>query len=103
MAPAVEWGNFQPGSYVARCQIPGDFLNNDTFYIGVGMASCESGVNVHFYENNVLSFQIVERISETLYTKRNGFSGAVHGPLRPRLAWQLESVEAPRPAVAVPA
>ena len=103
MAPAAQLGNFEPGSYVARCLIPGDFLNNDTYYLGIGMASCESSVTVHFYENNVLSFQVGERISETLYTRRNGFSGPIEGVIRPQLPWQVERLGTPATAGTVPA
>jgi len=93
MAPSSQLGNLSPGEYTAECQLPANFLNNDTYYVGLGMASCENGNRVHFYENNVLCFQIKESLAETLYTTRNGFSGPVLGYIRPKLQWQFQRRE----------
>ena len=66
MAPRGALKDFSVGEYTAECEIPAHFLNNETYYIGLGMATCEDGVKVHFFENNVLRFQIArahERIA----------------------------------------
>ena len=90
MARAQQYGNLEPGDYIAECRIPGDFLNNETFHVGLGLASCENGVVAHFYQKHLLSFQIREDLSQTLYVRRNGYSGAMAGAMRPDLPWNLQ-------------
>jgi lipopolysaccharide transport system ATP-binding protein len=90
MAPRGALKDFSEGEYTAECEIPAHFLNNETYYIGLGMATCEDGLKVHFFENNVLSFQITERMSESLYQTRNGYSGPLNGVLRPVLKWRVQ-------------
>ena len=76
------------GEYTAECEIPAHFLNNETYYIGLGMASCEDGLKVHFFAITY-RFQITERMSESLYQTRNGYSGPINGVLRPVLKWRV--------------
>jgi lipopolysaccharide transport system ATP-binding protein len=90
MTPRGELKDFSEGEYTAECEIPAHFLNNETYYIGLGMATCEDGLKVHFFENNVLRFQIKERMSESLYQTRNGYSGPITGVLRPALKWRVQ-------------
>jgi len=90
MMPRGVLKDFSVGEYTAECEIPAHFLNNETYYIGLGMATCEDGLKVHFFENNVLRFQIKERMSESLYQTRNGYSGPITGVLRPALKWRVQ-------------
>ena len=90
MMPRGVLKDFSVGEYTAECEIPAHFLNNETYYIGLGMATCEDGLKVHFFENNVLRFQIKERMSESLYQTRNGYSGPINGVLRPALKWRVQ-------------
>ena len=90
MMPRGVLKDFSVGEYTAECEIPAHFLNNETYYIGLAMATCEDGVKVHFFENNVLRFQITERMSESLYQTRNGYSGPINGVLRPALKWRVQ-------------
>ena len=90
MMPRSVLRDFSVGEYTAECEIPAHFLNNETYYIGLAMATCEDGVKVHFFENNVLRFQITERMSESLYQTRNGYGGAIRGVLRPALKWHVQ-------------
>jgi lipopolysaccharide transport system ATP-binding protein len=90
MMPRGVLKDFSVGEYTAECEIPAHFLNNETYYIGLGMATCEDGLKVHFFENNVLRFQIKERMSESLYQTRNGYSGSINGVLRPALKWRVQ-------------
>lgn len=93
MAPASQLQNFPPGEYTAECSIPGNFLNSDIYFVGLGLASCERAVKVHFYEKSILCFHMTECIAESLYTTRNGFSGAFAGVIRPELQWQIRNNE----------
>ena len=88
--PHGELKDFSVGECTAECEIPAYFLNNETYYIGLGMATCEDGLKVHFFENNVLRFQIKERMSESLYQTRNGYSSPINGVFRPALKWRVE-------------
>ena len=90
MTPRGALKDFSEGEYTAECEIPAHFLNNETYYIGLAMATCEDGLKVHFFENNVLRFQIKERMSESLYQTRNGYSGPFTGVLRPALKWRVQ-------------
>jgi hypothetical protein len=58
------------------------------------MATCGRGVNVHFYLENVLMFNVREELDKTLLTLRNNFSGPMPGVVRPSLNWSIR--EAPR-------
>ena len=80
----------EPGEYVATCFIPGKFLNNHTYFISLSLATCDKGVQPHFYQENVLSFQVKDPIEETLYETRNWYGGPFSGLTRPSLEWKLE-------------
>ena len=80
----------EPGEYVATCFMPGNFLNNLTYFVSLNLATCDEGVQSHFYEENVLSFQVKEQVEETVYETRNGYGGAFSGSTRPKFEWKLE-------------
>ena len=80
----------EPGEYRAEFSIPNNFLNSGTYFVGLAFSSCDSGVKVHFYEQNALSFHIKENIEITLYDTRNGWSGALPGIIHPQFKWNLK-------------
>jgi len=80
------------GEYLAECHIPKNFFNSDTYFIDVGLASCDKKVHVHFYESGVMSFHVSEIIDKAIYTTRNGFSNHIPGVIRPILDWGIEQV-----------
>lgn len=90
MAPNSQLYQLEPGEYLATCLVPGDFLNDCTYFISLGLASCDKGVRPHFYEENALSFHVKDPIEETLYETRNGYGGPITGLMRPKLDWKLE-------------
>ena len=90
MAPNSRLYQLEPGEYLATCVVPGYFLNDCTYFISVGLASCDKGVRPHFYEENALSFHVKDPIEETLYETRNGYGGPISGLVRPKLEWNLE-------------
>lgn len=78
----------KPGKYLVECLIPGHFLNDGSYTVGISGCSFEKGLHPHFIANEILSFNIVEQILETrgLYTGKHG------GVVRPRLDWLIENV-----------
>jgi len=80
------------GDYVAECYIPANFLNDGTYFIDLALSSFESGVQVHFVDRSVLSFNIRDPIEGTV-TRSNGYSGPVPGVVRPHLKWRVEIAE----------
>lgn len=78
------------GRYAATCIVPGNLLNNDTYFVGLALTFMELGVHVSFFERNALSVNVVDPIQETLADKtRNGYSGIIPGVVRPQLKWEI--------------
>lgn len=73
------------GKYRVECSVPKYLLNDGAYTIGVAVSSFEKGTNVHFYEQNALSFNIKDPISET----RKGYAGRIPGVVRPQLKWEI--------------
>ena len=82
----------ETGIYEAECVIPGYLLNNGTYFIGLALTFTHQGIHVSFYEKDALSVSVRDPIDETLDELRNGYSGSIPGPVRPRLEWQIEKV-----------
>lgn len=78
---------FPEGNYFAECNIPGNFLNEGAYFVGLALSSYETGVTVHFYEQNALSFNVRDPI-EGIKT-RGGYSGSIPGVVRPLLSWKI--------------
>ena len=80
----------QPGKYLARCKIPGNFLNDGTYYVGLALSTMETS-KVHFYESDLLQFTVVDPIEGTI--TRGDYVGAVPGVIRPALDWESERLK----------
>ncbi len=93
MAPVSESENITTGEYSAECNLPANFLNAETYFVSLGMATCDGHVRVHFYIDNALMFNVKEDLSRTLKTSRNNFSGLINGAVRPSLDWNISNVE----------
>jgi len=74
-----------PGDYYCECYIPGDFLNDGTYFVGLAISSFESGVKVHFYEKDILSFNI----KDNLYERSCNYMGPMPGVVRPKVEWRF--------------
>lgn len=85
------------GLYQCVCRIPANFLNQDTYFINVAISSFGSGVSVHFYEQNALSFNVKDKMDGILTRPiANGtvaYSGEIPGTVRPLLAWSNQQIE----------
>jgi lipopolysaccharide transport system ATP-binding protein len=80
------------GVYDAVCHIPGNLLNDGTYFIGLALTFMEKGVKVAFFEKDALCVNIIDPIHATLDSDRNGYSGHVPGVVRPRLDWSIQSL-----------
>jgi len=80
------------GEYIAECILPSNFFNSETYFVDVGLATCQTKVIVHFYQSGVMSFHVSEIIEKTLYTTRNGFANHIPGVVRPQLNWEIKEV-----------
>jgi lipopolysaccharide transport system ATP-binding protein len=75
--------NREPGVYVSRCDVPGEFLNYGKYYLSVG---CDfPAVRAHFVVDQALGFQVEQT---------GGVGGHISdgrlGMLRMRLPWNVE-------------
>jgi lipopolysaccharide transport system ATP-binding protein len=77
------------GNYVAECYLPSDFLNDGTYFVGLAISSFESGVTIHFYEQNALCFNVKDSLEETISSRQHGYMGPVPGVIRPVLRWNI--------------
>jgi len=78
------------GEYVAECHIPENFLNEGTYYVGLALSSFESGVTVHFFQPNSLSFHVKDPIDGIV--TRHGYGGVIPGTVRPDLNWEITEI-----------
>jgi lipopolysaccharide transport system ATP-binding protein len=79
---------FSKGVYVSRCNIPANFLNEGTYFIGLAISSFDAGITVHFYEKSCLSFNVFDP-HEAVITRPN-HALPIPGVVRPYFDWELE-------------
>ena len=72
------------GRYMATMSIPGNFLAEGMFKVGVGLATSVPETT-HFLELDCVSFQVIDRMEEG--GVRGDFSGHFPGMVRPKLRW----------------
>ncbi len=78
------------GLYEATCPIPENLLNNDTYFIDIALTFFHAGIHISFHERSALSVVIVDPIEETLHSeRRNGYSGAIPGVVRPDINCEI--------------
>jgi len=81
-----------PGVYDAVCQVPGNLMNNGTYFVGLALTFLHQGVDVAFYEKDALCVNIIDPLDETLDHDRHGYSGHIPGVVRPRLEWSTAKI-----------
>lgn len=81
-----------PGLYRAECLVPGTLLNEGVYYVGLAISSFESGVQVHFWEKNCLTFNVNNPIEGTKNRGHDGYARAIPGVVRPKLDWQVARI-----------
>lgn len=81
-----QFGARKAGRYCSRCTLPGDLFNEGRYAVGVNASSF--GVRRYFMDENALSFSVdISGAPGTQWPEMR------HGPVRPRLDWQIEKVE----------
>jgi lipopolysaccharide transport system ATP-binding protein len=92
-----DWGDErarEPGDYLATVEIPGHFLNDGMYSVGVAVNHFKAGIQTAFFEQGALSFNIVDRIDDTELRAAARWGGRIPGVVRPLLSWEVER-EAP--------
>lgn len=80
------------GIYDAVCHIPGQLLNNGTYFFSLVFTLMDRGVNVAFFEKDALCVNIIDPLEETLDGERKGYSGHIPGTVRPKLLWNIDKI-----------
>jgi lipopolysaccharide transport system ATP-binding protein len=79
-----------PGVYVAECTIPGNFLNEGAYFVGLAISSFEPGLTVHFYEDSALNFNVKDPMEGSV--GRYGYANVMPGVVRPHLNWAIHPI-----------
>ena len=79
-----------PGRYLSRCEIPGNLLNEGTYFVGLGLTTFSTGVTVHFFEPGAVSFNVRDPIEGV--ASRGDWGGTMPGSVRPNLVWTTERI-----------
>jgi len=77
----------QPGRYISRVTLPANLLNEGRFVIGVNASSFR--VKRYFQDEQALTFTV-----DAAGAPGMQWSEARLGPVRPRLEWHIEAIEA---------
>ncbi len=77
------------GKYRSKCIIPGNLLNDGTFFISLGINSILTSES-HVYLQNILSFMIIDPIDDVV--TRGIFGRDFPGTIRPALLWDCEYI-----------
>ena len=75
--------SFEVGIHKAIMWIPANLLNEGTYIIGIALSTL-SPVKIHFYAQNLISFNIIEDINK----RSNQYNQAIPGVIRPQLDWE---------------
>ncbi len=76
----------RPGRYCTRCEIPGDFLNEGRFIVGLSASAYRR--KPYFEEEHVLMFNV-----DATGAPGGQWTEQRSGLLRPRLKWQIEVID----------
>jgi lipopolysaccharide transport system ATP-binding protein len=90
VAPNVEV--VEPGEYLAKCQIPANFLNDGGYFVGLTLTSYgEIGYVINFHEQSALSFNVRDPMDPEGI--RYGYGGPIPGSVRPFFQWKIERLQ----------
>jgi len=88
-----DWGDdraHSPGEYLAVVEIPGHFLNDGMYSVGVAMNHFKAGLQTALFERGALSFNIVDRFDDNEVRAVSRWGGRIPGVVRPLLKWEVE-------------
>jgi lipopolysaccharide transport system ATP-binding protein len=80
-----------PGRYSSTVRIPGNFLAEGLYMLGVALSTIETPTRVHFFERDILVVKIHDEMRGD--SVRGSFVGNMPGVVRPQLAWRTQSSE----------
>lgn len=72
------------GRYLSTAWIPGNLLSEGTIIVGAAISTMDP-VEVHFYERDVVAFQVVDSLDGD--SARGDYAGPMPGIVRPLLRW----------------
>ena len=96
----ISYGNFEyshfystdeilpAGTYKSTAWLPQKMFNTQFYHVSVGMSNLEKQV-LHFWEQEVITFEVVEDIS----LRKILYKGSIGGLLRPELEWENSKLE----------
>jgi len=87
-----EMTRHSPGVHEAVCHIPGNFLNEGTYFVGLALTTFP-GTKVRFFDQQALSFHVRDPIVNVPTRGGTDYAGPVPGVIRPSLEWQIRSFE----------
>lgn len=76
------------GEYVSTAWIPGNFLAEGSFVVGVNISSHTPATRIHIETTETVGFEVVD--SMTGDTARGDYGGAMPGVVRPLVEWTNE-------------
>jgi len=87
-----EWVNRErePGRYVARAVIPGNFLTEGTMIINTAIWQWEPTRRIEYHMPDAVAFQVVDTLDGD--SARGHYLGDLPGTVRPKLDWHTERV-----------
>jgi lipopolysaccharide transport system ATP-binding protein len=89
-APQASMIGSPPGIYHTCCKVEANILNNGTYFVSLGLAFMDKGVETAFFERDALCFTVREEVDGGVYAERNGYSGPIPGVIRPRYEWDIQ-------------
>jgi len=80
------------GLYEAVCHIPGNLLNEGTYFVGLALTTYP-GTIVRFFDQHALSFHVRDPIENVPTRGGTDYAGQIPGLVRPLLEWQIRNLE----------
>jgi lipopolysaccharide transport system ATP-binding protein len=82
------------GEYVAEMVIPGEFLNEGMYSIGIALTTYIPGhVDIHFYERGALMINIRDPRQTGGLREAIGYGGKFPGAVRPQFQWEIRRLD----------
>jgi homopolymeric O-antigen transport system ATP-binding protein len=90
VAAPVDLNKQTAGTYNADCIVPGHFLNEGTYFVGVALTTHfdDRPYKIEFYDKNALTFNVIDPMDEG--SDRYSYAGPMPGVVRPQLEWHIE-------------
>ena len=78
----------EPGVYVEKVWIPGNFLAEGSFVVEAALSSHYPATSVHLVEREAVGFDVFDPMTGD--TARGDYKGAMQGFIRPVFDWEIE-------------